>query len=145
MDDAHATVPDDLVYLLTTDHIGSVSAIRADGGIAAYFMWIDWDGKHVLTSSPVDSQKGRNWRANPHISVSVVDHYDDWRFLVMRGRVVDIRPDVDLALIDRMSQRYTGAAYRRRDSAREIFVIELEYVKAGRGGWLPARRGPLHG
>jgi PPOX class probable F420-dependent enzyme len=145
MDNDSTTIPDDLAYLLTSDHIGSFSALRADGTIATYLMWVDWDGEHVLTSSPVGSHKGRNWRANPQVSVSVVDHYDDWRSLVVRGRVVDIRPDENLAFIDRMSERYTGAPYRRRDNPREIFVIELDHVHAGRGGWLPKRRGPLNG
>jgi PPOX class probable F420-dependent enzyme len=145
MDDDEHVIPDDLAYLLTSDHIGSVSAARADGSIATHLMWIDWDGEHVLTSSPVGSQKGRNWRANPQVSVSVVDHYDDWRFVIVRGRVVDIRPDVDLEFIDKMSVRYTGAPYRRRESPREVFVIAVDHVRSGRGGWLPKRRGPLGG
>ncbi|HEY5520766.1 MAG TPA: pyridoxamine 5'-phosphate oxidase family protein [Candidatus Limnocylindrales bacterium] len=143
MDDERPTIPEDLLYLLTSDHIGSVSSLRRDGSIATNLMWIDWDGEHVLTSSPVGSRKAANWRANPQVSVSVVDHYDDWRFVIVRGRVVDIRPDVDLEFIDRMSMRYTGAPYRRRENPREVFVIEPVNVRAGRGGWLPKRRGPL--
>ncbi|HEY5488833.1 MAG TPA: pyridoxamine 5'-phosphate oxidase family protein [Candidatus Limnocylindrales bacterium] len=139
MDEKPALVPDELVYLLTTDHIGHVGAIRADGSLAAYLMWIDWDGEHVLTSSPVGSRKGRNWRANPQISVSVVDHDDDWRFLTIRGRVTDIHPDVGLEFIDRMSRRYLGSLYRRRDFEREIFVTTVDHVVAGRGGWAPRR------
>jgi PPOX class probable F420-dependent enzyme len=143
MDETNLKIPQDLAYLLTTDHIGSVSSLRPDGSIATHLMWIDFDGQHVLTSSPVGSRKGENWRANPQASVSVVDHYDDWRFVVVRGHVIDIRPDVDLEFIDRMSMRYTGAPYRRRDSEREIFVIEPDHVTARGGGWLPKKRGPL--
>lgn len=143
MDDERPTIPEDLLYLLSTDHIGSVSSLRRDGSIVTNLMWIDWDGEHVLTSSPVGSRKGANWRANPQVSVSVVDHYDDWRFVIVRGRVIDIRPDVDLEFIDRMSLRYTGAPYRRREHPREVFVIEPDNVRIGRGGWLPKRRVPL--
>jgi hypothetical protein len=74
-----AVIPDDLSYLLTTDHIGHVSFIRLDGGVGTALMWVGWDGEHVLTSSPVGEYTGRVLRANPSISVSVVDHYDDWR------------------------------------------------------------------
>ena len=143
MNDSTQTVPDELLDLLTTDHIGSVSAIRPDGSIATYLMWVDWDGEHVLTSSPIGSQKGRNWRANPQISVSVVDHYDDWRNIVVRGRVTDIRPDTNLEFIDRMSERYTGAPYRRRGYDREIFVITTDHIGASQGGWAPRRRQPI--
>ena len=126
-------IPDDLRYLLTTDRVAHVAALRADGTIAAYLMWVDYDGEHVLTSSPVGSKKGRNWRRDPNISVTVVDRDDPWRFLVIRGLVTDFRPDEGLALIDRLSLRYTGQPYRRRNYEREIFVITPTFVRAARG------------
>jgi PPOX class probable F420-dependent enzyme len=134
-DDA-PTVPDDLVYLLTSGRLGHVSAIRADGSIAMHLMWIDWDGRHVLTSSPMGSVKGQNWRRNPQVAVSAVDEEDPWRFVIVRGRVTDIRPDADLAFIDKMSLRYLGVPYRRRDYPREVFEITPDYIQAspGRGG-----------
>ena len=128
-------IPEDLTYLLTTDRIGHVSSIRPDGTIATHLMWVDFDGSNVLTSSPVGSKKGENWRANPNASVSVVDDDDDWRALVIRGRVVDIRPDTDLEFIDKMSNAYLGMPYRRRDHPREIFVIAPDHVDATHGGW----------
>ena len=136
MTDGRPTIPDDLVYLLTSDRPGHLSAIRADGTIASHLMWIDWDGEHVLTSSPMGSVKGRNWRRNPQVAMSVVDAEDPWRFVIVRGRVTDIRPDIDLAFIDKMSQRYLGVPYRRRDYPREVFEITPDYIHAspGRGG-----------
>lgn len=136
---APATVPDDLVDLLTSDRLGHVAALRDDGSIAQYLMWIDWDGEHVLTSSPLGSRKGQNWRRDPRVTLSVVDRDDPWRFLIIRGRVTATRPDDDLAFIDKMSLRYTGSAYRRRDMAREVFEITPEHVTAARGraGWRP--------
>jgi len=134
--DDRPTIPDDLVYLLTSDRVGHVSAIRADGSIANHLMWIDWDGEHVLTSSPVGSVKGQNWRRNPQVAMSVVDADDPWRFVIVRGRVTDIRPDIDLAFIDKMSQRYLNVPYRRRDYPREVFEITPDFIEAspGRGG-----------
>jgi PPOX class probable F420-dependent enzyme len=133
-------VPDDLLDLLTTDHIGHVSSLRTDGSIVACPMWIDWDGEHLLTSSPVGSRKGARWRRDPRATVSVVDHFDDWRFVVIRGRVTEIRPDVDLEFIDRMARRYVGSTYRRRDAQREVFVITPDHIESGTGGWAPRRR-----
>jgi PPOX class probable F420-dependent enzyme len=127
------TFPPDLVYLLTTDVVASVAAHRPDGSIAMYQMWVDYDGSNVLLSSAVGSRKAANWRKDPHVTLSVVDHADPWRFLVIRGRVVETRPDENLASIDRLSHRYVGAPYRRRDLEREIFVIEPEAVQARQG------------
>jgi PPOX class probable F420-dependent enzyme len=128
-----AQIPDDLTHLLTTNVIGHVTAKRADGSLATYLMWVDWDGEHVLTSSPVGSRKSRHWRRDPQVSVSVKDRDDDWRYLVIRGRVVDIHPDEGLAFIDRMSERYTGQPYRMRERPREVFVIQPDFVRASRG------------
>lgn len=128
-----ASIPSDLHDLLTTNALAHVSANRADGSIAQYLMWVDYDGEHVLTSSPVGSRKGAHWRRDPRLTLSVVDRSDDWRYLVIRGRVVDIRPDEGLEFIDRMSRRYTGQPYRMRQYAREVFVIEPEHVRASTG------------
>jgi len=127
------TIPDDLLDLLTTDVVASVAAHRTDGSIAMYQMWVDYDGSNVLLSSAVGSRKAANWKKDPHVTVSVVDHADPWRFLIVRGRVIDTRPDENLASIDRLSHRYVGTPYRRRDLEREIFVIEPDAVQARRG------------
>jgi PPOX class probable F420-dependent enzyme len=128
-----ASIPPELIDLLTTNAIGHVAAKRRDGSIATYLMWIDWDGEHVLTSSPVGSRKGAHWRRDPAVSISVVDRSNDWRSVIIRGRVVDIRPDEGLAFIDTMSQRYTGQPYRFRERPREVFVIEPIFVRASTG------------
>jgi nitroimidazol reductase NimA-like FMN-containing flavoprotein (pyridoxamine 5'-phosphate oxidase superfamily) len=96
-------------------------------------MWVDYDGEHVLVSSPAGSRKGRNWRRNPQAAISVVDRSDQWRFLIIRGRVTDFRPDEGLAFIDKLSLRYTGVPYARRQYEREIFVIKPDYVRASLG------------
>lgn len=126
-------VPEYLVDLLTSDRVGHVSSIRPDGSIATHLMWIDWDGEHVLTSSPVGSRKGANWRRDPQVSVSVVDRVDQWRYVIVRGRVTDIVTDEGLRFIDRLSVRYTGGPYFRRGWEREIFVITPDHVRASRG------------
>jgi PPOX class probable F420-dependent enzyme len=136
LDEDRPTIPAELVDLLTSDRLGHVSSIRHDGSIASYLMWIDWDGEHLLTSSPVGSRKGQNWRANPQAAMSVVAADDPWRFVLIRGRVTAIRPDQDLAFIDKMSLRYTGQQYRWRDAPREVFEITPDYIRTsgGRGG-----------
>jgi PPOX class probable F420-dependent enzyme len=113
--------------------LATVAALRPDGSIALYLMWVDYDGGRLLTSSRVGSRKARNWERNPTVSISAVDHSDPWRFLVMRGRVVGRRPDEGLAFIDKLSVRYLGAPYRMRNFEREIFEIEIDHVQASGG------------
>lgn len=130
---SETAVPSDLVDLLTSDVVATVAAHRADGSIAQYQMWVDFDGDHILLSSAIRSLKARNWGRDPQVTLSVVDRKDPWRFLAIRGRVVEMRPDDGLEMIDRVSERYLGAPYRRRDLEREIFVIEIDDVQSRRG------------
>jgi hypothetical protein len=127
-----ATIPGELAYLVQTNVVAHVSLIEADGSVVTHVMWVDYDGEHLLTSSPTTSYKSRALRARPQVAVSVVDPGDPWRRLSISGRVTDIRDDEGLAFINLLSRRYVGAAYPR-PGAREIFVITLDRVRAFAG------------
>jgi PPOX class probable F420-dependent enzyme len=127
-------IPENLSYLLCTNVPAHVTLTRPDGSLVTHVMWVDFDGRNILTSSPVTSYKSRALRARPQVSISVVDPRDPWRRLSVSGHVTDIRPDEGLAFINKMSQRYTGGPYQR-PGAREVFTIEPDRVRAfeGRG------------
>ena len=69
-------IPDELTYLLQTNVPAHVSLTEADGSIVTHVMWVDFDGEHILTSSPSASYKSRALRARPQVAVSVVDPAD---------------------------------------------------------------------
>jgi len=132
-DPTTAQVPETLADLLTTDVLGHLVTVRADDSLAPAIVWVDFDGEHVLFNSPIGSRKGRNVRANPSVAISVLDHRNPWRYLAIRGRVTGIRPDEELAHIDRMSRRYVGSEYRWRGRPREIFEVTIDHVSASEG------------
>jgi PPOX class probable F420-dependent enzyme len=117
--------PDQLLDLFQEPALGHVSYLNSKGQIVTFPMWVDFDGEHILTSSPVGSRKGRAFRQRPQISVSIVSTRNPWRSLSISGRVVDIKPDENLAFIDRMARKYTGKDYERR-TPREVFTIEID-------------------
>ncbi|HEX5466971.1 MAG TPA: pyridoxamine 5'-phosphate oxidase family protein [Candidatus Limnocylindrales bacterium] len=133
-----ATIPEDLSYLLTTNVPAHLTAVAADGSLVTYVVWVDYDGQHILTGSPVGSAKGRRFRKRAQVALSVVDPNDPWRRLSISGRVVDIQPDEGLALTNKLSQRYTGSPYPRPDE-REVFAIEPDRIRAFRGRAAPPR------
>lgn len=127
-------IPDDLSYLLTTNVIAHVTLTKADGSLVTHVMWVDYDGEHVITSSPAGSYKSRALRVRPQVSVSVVDPTNPWRRLSISGRVTQIRDDEGLAFINKLSERYTGRPYART-SPREIFTITPDKVRVFEGRW----------
>lgn len=123
------TMPQGAVQLLTSKYVAVVATVRPDGAPAAAHVWVDWDGEHILFSSRSDGRKARNVRGNPYVAVHVVGATSaEW--VAVRGRVVDIQPDTDLAFIDRLSQRYKGAPYSVREFEREIYTVQLEHVRS---------------
>ena len=128
-----ASIPDDMLDLFDEPALGHVSYTNDTGQIVSFPMWVDFDGGRLLSSSPVGSRKGQAVRLRPQVSVSIVSTKTPWHWLSVSGRVVDIRPDEELAWIDRMSVKYVEQPYQRR-SPREVFTIEIDRV-ANSGSW----------
>ncbi len=122
-----ATIPEDLRDLFDEPALAHVSYLNKKGQIVTFPMWVDFDGEHVLVSSPVGSKKGKALRERPHIAVSIVSNDNRWHWVSISGRVIDIRPDENLEFIDRMAKKYTGKAYERR-MPREVFTIEIDRI-----------------
>lgn len=121
--------------LLTGPNLGHVSFTDSKGRIVTSILWVhERDGK-ILTSSPVDSAKGRFLRERPQVAVSVVHPTNQFRYVSISGEVTRITPDDGLAFIDEMSRKYLGADYGRRDGAREVFEITPTRVRASTGTW----------
>jgi len=128
-----ASIPEDLRDLFQEPALAHVSYLNRKGQVVTFPMWVDFDGEHILVSSPIGSRKGKSLRERPDVAMSIVSNTNPWHWLSISGRVVDIQPDHDLAFIDRMSQKYAGKNYERR-TPREIFTIEVARVSSS-GQW----------
>ena len=64
-------------------------------------------------------------RRDSRISLTVLDGESWYRQVSLLGRVVSIDPDPELRDIDRLSVRYTGNPYARRDQQRWSAWIDI--------------------
>ena len=128
-----STIPEALRDLFDEPALAHVSYLNHKGQIVSYPMWVDFDGEHLVVSSPVGSRKGKALRERPQVAVSIVGTKNPWHWLSVSGRVVDVQPDDNLEFIDRMSRKYTGSEYQRR-TPREIFKIAIDRVSSS-GQW----------
>src|ERR1700736_3535259 len=126
-----STIPEALRDLFYEPALAHVSYLNRKGQIVTYPMWVDFDGEHPVVSSPVGSRKGKAFRERPQVAVSIVSTKNPWHWLSVSGRVVDIQPDDNLELIDRLSRKYTGSDYQRR-TPREIFKIAIDRVSSSK-------------
>jgi hypothetical protein len=60
------------------------------------------------------------------VSLTAIGAEDWYRHVTLRGRVVALEDDEDLAGIDRLSRHYLGADYGHRDDPRVNGWIEIE-------------------
>jgi PPOX class probable F420-dependent enzyme len=69
-------------------------------------VWCEFDGAYILVNSAQGRQKDRNMRRAPRVSLSVVDPDNSYRYLEVRGEVVEIEEDATLEHINKLAKKY---------------------------------------
>lgn len=116
---------DDAKRLLDGANFAHLSTLEADGAPKVEPVWVAREGERILVTSDGHSRKGRNLARDPRVALSIVAQSNPYEQLLVRGRVVETRPDEDLSFLDALSYQYTRRPFgRRKWSARVIYVIE---------------------
>ncbi len=122
-------VPDDLLYLLEEPNFGALGSIRPDDTVQVNPMWFEFDGQHLRFTHTTTRAKFRNLQHNPSMSLAIMDPTNLYRYLEVRGRLVDVIPDPDGAFYVRLGSRY-GNEHQQPpvDKAeRVILVMSVEH------------------
>jgi PPOX class probable F420-dependent enzyme len=123
-----APLPPELVEFVRRPHPAVIATVRPDGSPHSVPTWYDWEDGRVLVNMSDSRKRLDNIRANPHVSLTVLGQGDDWYHqITLRGRVVSLEPDPGLEGIDRLSRRYTGEPYARREQVRVNAWIEVDW------------------
>ncbi len=96
-------------------------------------VWVDFDNTHVLVNSARGRLKDKNMRQRPQVALSIQDPDDPYRYLEVRGRVVEITEQGAEEHIDRLAKRYLGLdryPYRQPGEVRVIYKIKPERTSA---------------
>lgn len=122
------TVPDDFRDLFETQTFAHVATLLPDGTPHSVPVWIDYDPEEnlVLFNTVRGSRKEQNLEENCHVAVSMTDPDDPYRFLSVRGEVVEITEEGAVEHVDRLAQRYMGVEeYPRGDESGERVVVKI--------------------
>jgi PPOX class probable F420-dependent enzyme len=87
---------------------GHLATLMPDGTPQVTPVWIDYDGQHVLVNSARGRQKDKNMERNRAVSISVQDPDNPYRYLEIRGRVIEITEEGASDHIDKMAKKYMG-------------------------------------
>jgi PPOX class probable F420-dependent enzyme len=121
------------VKLLQEKQLAHFATITSGDAPQITPVWVDveLDGSYVLINTAEGRFKTENIRRNPEVAVSVVDRANDWRYVVVRGTVVELRHEGADEHIDKMAQKYLGQEtypFRRSDEQRVILRIKPHHV-----------------
>ena len=125
-----ATLSAEAKALIDRPNFAHLATLMADGSPQSVPVWVGRDGDRLVVCTSEGSLKGRNTRRDPRVSLSIVDFRDPYEELQLRGRVVERRPDPDLAIMDPVSHKYIGKPFPMRSyEGRVALVIEIEKAR----------------
>ena len=96
-------------------------------------VWVDYDGRHVLVNTAAGRQKDKNLQRDGRVALSIIDPDNPYRYLEVRGRVVQRSGDGADQQIDAMAMKYLGKEkypFRQPGETRVIYEIEPTAAQA---------------
>ena len=103
-----ATVPESYRDLLTKKSFAHVATVGADGAPQVTPVWVDYDGTHVRFNTARGRVKDKNLQRNPKVALSIQDPDNPYRYLQIRGRVVEVTEKGADEHIDALAKKYIG-------------------------------------
>jgi PPOX class probable F420-dependent enzyme len=124
-------IPDKYRDLFTKRAFASLATLMPDGSPQVTPVWVDLDGNQVIVNSAKGRQKDKNIRRDTRVALAVIDPDNPYRYLEIRGPVVEITEQGADSHIDKMAKKYLGAdkyPYRQPTEERVMYKIQPEHV-----------------
>jgi PPOX class probable F420-dependent enzyme len=110
------------LYLATT---------MKDGSPQVTPVWFNTDGTHLLINSAEGRTKDRNMRRDPRVAVCINDPATPYRYVQVRGRVVEMTEEGAPEHINALSLKYDGKPWKvQPGQVRVLYKILPEKVDA---------------
>ncbi len=110
-----------------------LATIMKDGSPQVTPVWFNVEGESIMINSAEGRVKDKNMRAHPTIAIAIADPGDPYRYLQIRGKVIEYTNDGADAHIDALSFKYTGNPkyqWRNPKDKRVKYKILIEKVDA---------------
>ena len=120
-------LPDKYADLLQKKAFANLGTLNRDGSPQVTPVWVDYDGKHVRINSARGRQKDKNIRRDPRVSLAIQDPENPYRYLEIRGKVVDITEKGADDHINSLAKKYLGKdvyPFRQAGEKRVLYKIE---------------------
>ena len=124
-------IPEKFRDLFDKKAFAHVATLMPDGTPQVTPVWVDYDGQYVIINSARGRQKDKNLKRSPAVALSIQDPDNPYRYLEVRGPVVEITEDGADEHIDKMAKKYMGVDRypgRAPGEVRVLYKIEPQHT-----------------
>ena len=126
-------LPEKYIDLFSKKSFAHLATLMPDGQPQSTPVWCDFDGTHVIINSAKGRRKDQNIRHDQRVALSIQDPDNPYRYLEVRGKVVEVTEQGADDHIDRMAKKYLGLSKypnRQPGEVRVIYKIEAEHTSS---------------
>ena len=111
-------IPESAADLLSWEKkaFAHLALVLADGTPQCTPLWFDYDGTHIIINSAAGRGKDKAMRRQPQVALAISDPDNPYRYIQIRGKVVDITEEGAHEMIDHLSDKYRGAPFGHTES-----------------------------
>lgn len=126
-------IPNDMGDLLAWEKraFAHLAVVMKDSTPHVTPVWFDYDGTHVIINSARGRVKDKVMRRSGEVALAISDPDDPYRYIQIRGRVIEITEEGARDMIDHLSEKYTGGPYDAfRGEIRVTYKVLPEIVSS---------------
>jgi len=126
------TIPEQFRDLFAKKAFAHLATIGADGAPQVTPVWVDFDGTHVRFNTAKGRVKVKNLARNPRVALSILDPDNPYRYVQVRGRVIETTERGADAHIDALAKKYLDQdkyPFRRPGEVRVTYKVLPERVQ----------------
>ena len=118
-----SVIPEKYADLFEKRAFASLATLMPDGSPQVTPVWVDCDNGIIRVNTAKGRVKDKNMRRDPRVSLAIADPDNPYRYLQIRGRVVEITEQGADDHIDKLAMKYMGKEKYPFRSATEVRVI----------------------
>ncbi len=126
--------PDSHIDLLSDSKkaMAYLATVMPDGTPQNTPVWFSYDGESILINSALGRVKDKNMRSRPNVALVIADPDNPYRYIQIRGSVIDILEEGAEDHIDILNLKYHGIPTypnHRAEQPRVIYKIRPDKIQ----------------
>jgi len=126
-----AVIPDSHLDLFKKKAFAHLATLMPDGSPQVTPVWVDFDGQNVVINTAAGRQKDKNLQRDGRVTLSITDPDNPYRYLEVRGRVVQRTLEGADQHIDAMAKKYLDKdkyPFRQPGEVRVIYKVAPQHT-----------------